>query len=90
MLETAEIKKTLYFQEELKNKSRTRLHKRITPTDADALRNANIDAIRIRHAAVLGLCAFIRAHPYDVPKYVPPIFEHLRLHMNDPQPIPVS
>ncbi|XP_012226473.1 proteasome activator complex subunit 4B-like [Linepithema humile] len=76
--------------EELKSKSRTRLHKRVTPTDGDALRNANIDAIRMRHAAVLGLCAFIRAHPYDVPKYVPPIFEHLSLHMNDPQPIPMT
>lgn len=53
--------------------------------DEDASRNA----IRMRHAGVLGLCAFIRAHPYDVPKYVPPIFEHLGIHMNDPQPIPV-
>lgn len=66
------------------------MRKRITSTDGEELRNANIDAIRMRHAAVLGLCAFIRAHPYDVPQYVPPIFEHLSLHMNDPQPIPVN
>lgn len=49
-----------------------------------------LDALRIRHAAVIGMCAFVQAHPYDIPKYVPPIFEHLRPHMNDPQPIPVS
>jgi len=55
----------------------------------DALRNIKNDAIRIRHGGVLGLCAFIHAHPYDVPKYVPSVFEHLGLHMNDPQPIPV-
>ncbi|OAD56880.1 Proteasome activator complex subunit 4 [Eufriesea mexicana] len=40
--------------------------------------------------SIIGMCAFIQAHPYDVPKYVPPIFEHLRAHMNDPQPIPMT
>lgn len=65
------------------------MHKKNSQTD-NALRNIEkVDAIRIRHAGVLGLCAFIRAHPYDVPKYVPSVFEHLGFHMNDPQPIPV-
>ncbi|XP_032665023.1 proteasome activator complex subunit 4-like isoform X2 [Odontomachus brunneus] len=76
--------------EEFKRKAKTRLHKKNNHGDENASRNAKIDAIRIRHAGVLGLCAFIRAHPYDVPKYVPPIFEHLGLHMNDPQPIPMT
>ncbi|XP_039282651.1 proteasome activator complex subunit 4 isoform X2 [Nilaparvata lugens] len=41
-----------------------------------------------RHAAVLGLCAFINASPYDVPQQVPAIFQQLGQHLNDPQPIP--
>lgn len=65
------------------------MHKKNSPSVEDASRNAKVDAIRVRHAGVLGLCAFVRAHPYDVPKYIPPVFEHLGLHMNDPQPIPV-
>lgn len=51
-------------------------------------REAN--AVRIRHTGVLGLCAFISAYPYDVPDFVPNVFEHLGAHLNDPQPIPVS
>lgn len=65
------------------------MHKKNSQAD-NALRNIEkVDAVRVRHAGVLGLCAFIRAHPYDVPKYVPSVFEHLGFHMNDPQPIPV-
>jgi proteasome activator subunit 4 len=85
----------LYFQEEFKRKAKTRLYKKnssideIVSIDVLQSRNIKLDAIRLCHAGVLGLCAFIRAHPYDVPKYVPPIFEYLGLHMNDPQPIPV-
>ncbi|RZF34164.1 hypothetical protein LSTR_LSTR003574 [Laodelphax striatellus] len=41
-----------------------------------------------RHAAVLGLCSFINASPYDVPEEVPSILEQLGSHLNDPQPIP--
>ncbi|XP_015588278.1 proteasome activator complex subunit 4B [Cephus cinctus] len=79
--------------EQFKVKAKTRLSKRknkkITEV-AERDRNAEINAIRIRHAGVLGLCAFIRAHPYDVPKYVPSVFEHLGPHLNDPQPIPTT
>lgn len=46
--------------------------------------------IRIRHAGVLGLCSYINANPYDVPDYMPGIFEDLGPHLNDPQPIPVN
>lgn len=53
-------------------------------------REEEVNAIRLRHAGVLGLCSFISSHPYDVPKYVPTIFENLSMHLNDPQPIPVS
>lgn len=46
--------------------------------------------IRTRHAGVLGLCAFVDAHPYDVPDFLPDVFGHLGPHLSDPQPIPVN
>ena len=48
------------------------------------------ESVRTRHMGVLGLCAFVSAHPYDIPDCVPDIFEHLGANLNDPQPIPVS
>lgn len=65
---------------------KTRLHKRKRMTDNFNYNNA----IRLRHTAVLGMCAFIQAHPYDLPDSIPPIFEYLNNHLNDPAPIPVS
>lgn len=47
------------------------------------------NAIRIRHCGVLGLCAFISAYPYEIPDFVPNVFEIISNHLNDPQPIPV-
>lgn len=47
------------------------------------------ESVRKRHMGVLGLCAFISAYPYDIPEFVPDVFEHLGAHLNDPQPIPV-
>lgn len=76
--------------EKFKRKTKMRLHKKNSQVDNATRNTEKIDAIRIRHTGVLGLCAFIRAHPYDVPKYVPSIFEHLGFHMNDPQPIPMT
>lgn len=48
------------------------------------------ESVRTRHMGVLGLCAFISAYPYDIPDFVPDVFEHLGAHLNDPQPIPVT
>lgn len=48
------------------------------------------ESMRTRHMGVLGLCSFISAYPYDMPDFIPDIFEHLGAHLNDPQPIPVS
>ncbi|XP_071454240.1 proteasome activator complex subunit 4-like [Hetaerina americana] len=45
-------------------------------------------AILLRHSGILGLCAFINAHPYDVPEFLPDIFLILGNHLSDPQPIP--
>ena len=42
-----------------------------------------------KHSAVLGLCAFVNAFPYDVPEFVPDILMVLSDHLHDPQPIPV-
>ncbi|XP_039314531.1 proteasome activator complex subunit 4 isoform X3 [Solenopsis invicta] len=75
--------------ERFKKKAKTQLQNKNSFTNHHALANKN-EAIRIRHGGVLGLCAFIQAHPYDVPKYVPLVFEHLGSHMNDPQPIPMT
>lgn len=49
-----------------------------------------VESIKVRHSAILGLCAFINAQPYQVPNYIPDVFEILGNHLNDPQPIPVS
>ncbi|XP_012271997.1 proteasome activator complex subunit 4 isoform X2 [Orussus abietinus] len=78
--------------EQFKIKAKTRIRKRrhgsVSYDEDDKIAEAK--AIRVRHAGVLGLCSFIRAHPYDVPKYVPPVLEHLGLHLNDPLPIPAT
>lgn len=81
-------------QEELKLKAKTRLRQKKKRQHTDEISNhdrgAEAASIRVRHAGVLGLCAFIDAHPYDVPPFLPSIFEELGPHLNDPQPIPVS
>ncbi|KAJ1523444.1 hypothetical protein ONE63_001302 [Megalurothrips usitatus] len=43
--------------------------------------------LRTRHAAIIGLCAFVRAFPYDVPEFVPEVIGLLGNHLNDPHPI---
>jgi hypothetical protein len=40
-----------------------------------------------RHSGVLGLCAFINAFPYEIPEFIPFVFEHLSYNLNDPLPI---
>lgn len=40
------------------------------------------------HSGILGLCAFVEAYPYDVPKFMPEILIELEKHLNDQQPIP--
>lgn len=77
------------------------LHCNFLPKPRDLLQDFTVRAraklnartgqdVRIRHAAVLGMCAFINAHPYSVPDYLPTVFRELGKHLNDPQPIPVS
>lgn len=79
-----------------KKKCRTKVIKRsnrVTTCAVEAAStgdNDNANAIRIRHCGVLGLCAFITAYPYDIPDFVPNVFEIISNHLNDPQPIPVS
>ncbi|XP_059622095.1 proteasome activator complex subunit 4-like [Phlebotomus argentipes] len=56
--------------------------------EASLAESREANAVRVRHTGVLGLCAFISAYPYDIPDFVPDVFEHLGAHLNDPQPIP--
>ena len=42
-----------------------------------------------KHSAVLGLCSFVNAFPYDVPEFIPNVLMVLSDHLHDPQPIPV-
>lgn len=65
-------------------------HKNQVRSKEDGVVSNNNNNIRTRHAGVLGLCAFINSHPYDVPDFLPDVFEQLRPHLSDPQPIPVS
>ncbi|THD21416.1 Lysoplasmalogenase protein TMEM86A [Fasciola hepatica] len=44
-------------------------------------------AIRERHAGILGLAAFVHAHPHTTPDYLPQIITELVGHVHDPQPI---
>ncbi|XP_076235371.1 proteasome activator complex subunit 4A [Calliopsis andreniformis] len=78
--------------DEFRKKAKTKVRRRecLNRNKEESVKNSQTDAIRIRHAAVLGLCAYIQAHPYDIPTYVPSIFEYLSPHMNDPQPIPTT
>ncbi|GAB0097686.1 proteasome activator complex subunit 4A-like [Sergentomyia squamirostris] len=59
-----------------------------TVAEASVAESREANAVRVRHTGVLGLCAFISAYPYDIPDFVPDVFEHLGAHLNDPQPIP--
>ncbi|XP_026273148.1 proteasome activator complex subunit 4 [Frankliniella occidentalis] len=43
--------------------------------------------LRTRHAGIIGLCAYVRAFPYDVPDFVPDVIGILGDHLNDPHPI---
>ena len=55
--------------------------------DSDASKAATLVP---RHAAILGLCAFVNANPYTVPDDLPDVLMILSEHLHDPQPIPVS
>lgn len=77
-----------YLQEQLKLKAKTK--SKVKGSNKRNSTNLSLDIIRKRHAGVLGLCAFINSHPYDVPDYLPDIFKQLGPHLNDPQPMPVQ
>eukprot|EP00735_Rhodelphis_limneticus_P010370 TRINITY_DN3105_c0_g1::TRINITY_DN3105_c0_g1_i1::g.3567::m.3567 TRINITY_DN3105_c0_g1::TRINITY_DN3105_c0_g1_i1::g.3567 ORF type:complete len:1863 (+),score=524.64,sp/F1QFR9/PSM4A_DANRE/26.64/9e-42,sp/F1QFR9/PSM4A_DANRE/22.76/2e-37,DUF3437/PF11919.3/46,DUF3437/PF11919.3/7.2e+03,DUF3437/PF11919.3/2.4e-26,HEAT/PF02985.17/1.3e+03,HEAT/PF02985.17/7.4e+03,HEAT/PF02985.17/9,HEAT/PF02985.17/0.064,HEAT_2/PF13646.1/4.9e+03,HEAT_2/PF13646.1/4.8e+03,HEAT_2/PF13646.1/0.05,HEAT_2/PF13646.1/0.014 TRINITY_DN3105_ len=47
----------------------------------------NAAAVIKRHAAVLGLSAFVLAHPYSIPSYLPDILVALAAHRDDPLPM---
>lgn len=45
------------------------------------------DALRRRHAGILGMSAIVRAHPYDICDGMPEILVTLGSHLQDPQPV---
>jgi proteasome activator subunit 4 len=44
-------------------------------------------AIRRRYAGISGVSAVVRAHPFDVPPYLPELLSALSKHVSDPQPV---
>jgi proteasome activator subunit 4 len=71
----------------MKKKCKTKIPKK---TENDFDQELAKKVIIQRHSGVLGCCAFILSQPYTIPDYVPPLFEILSNHMNDPHPIPAS
>jgi proteasome activator subunit 4 len=47
-------------------------------------------AVRKRHAGCLGVAAVVRAHPFDVPPWLPAVLSALARHVSDPVPIPAT
>jgi proteasome activator subunit 4 len=47
-------------------------------------------AVRRRHAGSLGVAAVVRAHPFDVPPWLPTLLSGLARHVSDPVPIPAT
>lgn len=95
LLHCAFLPATDQLLELFKRKCRTKVVKNasrrvMATTCGSDIDRQDAESVRIRHMGVLGLCAFISAYPYDIPDFVPDVFEHLGAHLNDPQPIPVS
>jgi proteasome activator subunit 4 len=72
--------------EKFKLKAKTKLKKKEVQNHAVDM--TVLQSLKLRHAGILGLCAFINAYPYDIPEFVPDVFLLLGDHLNDPQPIP--
>ena len=70
------VKKTV----QLNRKTSIEFKRQASILDCDELANY--------HCGILGLCAIIEAHPYDIPVYVPGLLMELAKHLHDPQPIP--
>ena len=52
-----------------------------------AYRAAHARALRLRHGGVQGVGAIVRAHPFDVPPFLPPVLSSLALRASDPNPV---
>lgn len=48
------------------------------------------DAVKLRHAGVLGLSCLVQAFPYEVPEWMPSVLVQLASCISDPTPIQVS
>lgn len=95
LLHCAFLPATDKLLELFKKKCKTKVIKRANlvqgcAVEAQLTEDGDVKSVTVRHMGVLGLCAFISAYPYEVPEFIPAVFEHLGNHLNDPQPIPVS
>ena len=94
LLHCAFLPATDKLLELFKKKCKTKVIKRSNlvqgcAVEAQLGEDGDVKSVTVRHMGVLGLCAFISAYPYEVPEFIPAVFEHLGNHLNDPQPIPV-
>ena len=78
------------MRSKIKRKKKRTASEAKTSSEAASGTSGSAEAIVVQHSAVLGLCAFVNAFPYDVPEFVPDILMTLSDHLHDPQPIPVS
>ncbi|KAL7297989.1 hypothetical protein TKK_0008999 [Trichogramma kaykai] len=83
MLHYTLLTDTKELLDEFKKLGQTKLPSDKRPSTAEKTKNA----IKLRHAGILGMCAFIDAHPYDLPEDFEVIFKELKAHLNDPHPI---
>lgn len=67
------------FSQKRQNGLKTTPKVAVTPEDIEAA-----------HSMILGLCAFVDAHPYDCPSFLPEVLITLSTHLHDPEPIPVK
>ena len=77
----------LFFQESFTSKVRSKARNKRVAKKSDENNSASLV---LRHASILGLCAYVNAYPYTVPESVPDVLMILSDHLHDPQPIPVS
>uniref|UniRef100_A0A183B923 DUF3437 domain-containing protein n=1 Tax=Echinostoma caproni TaxID=27848 RepID=A0A183B923_9TREM len=73
---------------QLMRQAKTRYPRNLAPNaQGTPLMGEYHKAIRERHAGVLGLAAFVHAHPHTTPDYLPQVITELAGHVHDPQPI---
>ena len=90
-----------FYARILKNKASKKLGKKskLTTEGTDESKQSSLTTMNddkmtknvvLRHSGVLGLCAFVKAYPYDIPEFIPDILVFLSGYIHEVQPISVS